>query len=171
MKKTLIGIVIGLALAAGVYFILRGTGASAGPNGGDVVPLQNGAVKAELVANQDTGELMVHTWDKDLKSRRPIKSEPLIVGSDQQSVELAPHPMSSDPPGFCSRFYGYAEWARGGRINRGWMHQRGQESDHHDFAWQGCWSAGRSHGPMWTEMGERRRHGSMGPGSGRMGGE
>jgi hypothetical protein len=42
---------------------------AAGPYGGDVVPIKAGTAYAELVANPDTGEVMVHTWDKDLKTR------------------------------------------------------------------------------------------------------
>ena len=161
--KMLIGIVVGLAVAVGLYFLWTGNRAMAGPNGGDIVPLQDGATKAELLANQDTGELMVHTWDKNLKQSRPIMSEPLTVGSGQQSVDLEPYPVAGDPPGFCSRFYGHADWARGG-IHQGWMHPRGRTTDHHDFAWNRCWKAGISHGTMWSGMGDSRagmmRHGS-----------
>ena len=166
--KIWIGIIIGLAVSAGLYFLWTGNRAMAGPNGGDIVPLQDGATKAELLANQDTGELMVHTWDKNLKQSRPIKSEPLTVGSGQQSVDLEPHPVDGDPPGFCSRFYGHADWARGGGVHQGWMHPRSQSTDHHDFAWNGCWKAGRSHGSMWTGMGESRT-GMMGHGPGHRG--
>ena len=166
--KMLIGIVVGLAIAAGLYFLWSGNRAVAGPNGGDIVPLQDGATKAELLANQDTGELMVHTWDKNLKQSRPIKSEPLTVGSGRQSVDLEPHPVVGDPPGFCSRFYGHADWARGGGVNQGWIHPRGETADHHDFAWNGCWKAGRSHEAMWTGMGQSRI-GMMSHGSGHRG--
>lgn len=136
--------------------------AAAGPNGGDLVPIKGGTAYAELLANADTGELMVHTWDKDLKTRRPIEREPITVGSGDKSVELTPHPMDSDPAGTCSRFYGEADWARGGGVRRGWMHGRGT-GGHQEFAWQHCWQAGRGHGPMWEEMGRHRR---MGPGHG-----
>jgi hypothetical protein len=43
--------------------------ASAGPNGGDLVPIKGGTAYAELLANADTGEVRVDTWDKDLSSR------------------------------------------------------------------------------------------------------
>ena len=162
--KTFIGIIIGLALAAGLYLLLRGNVASAGPNGGDIVQLQDGA-KAELLANAETGELMAHTWDKDLKQPHPIRSEPLTVGSGQQSVDLTPYPVVGDPSGYCSRFYGHAEWVRGGGVRHGWMHSSGQSGDHHDFSWNGCWKAGQSHGAMWSGMGEHRG-GMMGHGSG-----
>lgn len=41
----------------------RTPSALAGPNGGDIVPIKDGAAYAELLANADTGEVMVHTWD------------------------------------------------------------------------------------------------------------
>lgn len=134
-----------------------------GPNGGDVVPIQNGTAYAELLANADTGEVMVHTWDKDLKSPKPIEKEPITVGSGDNSAELMPHPMSSDPSGTCSRFYGHADWARGGTIRHGWMAMRADGGQRHSFDWQGCWQGGKAHGRMWEEMGEHRR---MGPGHG-----
>lgn len=162
MKKTLVGIVIGLGIAAGLYFLLRGGRASAGPNGGDIVALQDGTTSAELLANADTGELMVHTWDKDLKQPRPIKSESLTIGSGQQSVDLAPHPVASDPPGSCSRFYGQAEWLRGGKVHHGWL-AGGANQSRSEFAWNNCWKGGQAHGAMWSEMGDHRR-GMMGRG-------
>ena len=55
MTKTIIGIVIGIAIAAGVVLFFSGRGASAGPNGGDVVPFDNGKTYAELLTNSDTG--------------------------------------------------------------------------------------------------------------------
>lgn len=137
-----------------------GTSASAGPNGGDLVPIKAGTGYAELLANADTGEVMVHTWDKDLKTRRPIEKEPIAVGSGDNSVDLAPHPMDTDPSGTCSRFYGEANWVRGGSVHNGWMHGGGV-GDHQTFDWSRCWQAGLAHGHMWEEMG---RHRHMGPG-------
>ncbi len=134
--------------------------ASAGPNGGDLVPIKGGAAYAELLANADTGEVLVNTWDKDLKTRRPIEKESITLGSGDKSAELTPHPMDTDPSGKCSRFYGEADWVRGGGIRNGWMHGGGV-GDHHTFDWGRCWQAGRSHGRMWEEMGKHRR---MGPG-------
>src|SRR5262245_34704112 len=99
--------------------------ASAGPNGGDLVPIKGGNAYAELLANADTGEVMVHTWDKDLKSRHPIEKEPITLGSSEKSLELTPHPMDTDPSGTCSRFYGEADWVRGGGVRHGWMHGGG----------------------------------------------
>jgi hypothetical protein len=134
--------------------------ASAGPNGGDLVPIKGGTAYAELLANADTGEVLVNTWDKDLKTRRPIEKEPITVGSGDDSAELTPHPTDTDPAGTCSRFYGEADWVRGGGVHSGWMHGQGT-GGHTEFQWQRCWQAGGSHGPMWTEM---REHRHMGPG-------
>lgn len=136
---------------------------SPGPNGGDAVPVMGGTAYAELLANADTGEVMVHTWDKNLKTPRPIEKEPITVGSGENSVELLPHPMAGDPPGTSSRFYGHADWMRGGNVRHGWLATRGDGGQRHSFDWQGCWQGGREHGRMWEEMGEHRR---MGPGHG-----
>jgi hypothetical protein len=141
------------------------------PNGGDVVPIENGSAYAELLANADTGEVMVHTWDKDLKTPRPVEKGPITVGSGDSSAELLPHPTASDPPGTCSRFYGHADWARGGTVGHGWMTMRGEGSQKHSFDWQRCWQGGKAHGRMWEEMGERRHMGPGGPmGPGHRGG-
>ena len=137
--------------------------AEAGPNGGDVVPLNNGQTKAEVVANADTGEMMVHTWDQNLKNSQPIENKPLMIGSGEQTISLQPHPTASDPSGLCSRFYGQADWLRGGQMRHGWMGGAGQSR--HEFAWNNCWKGGQTHGPMWNEMGAHRR-GMMGRGPG-----
>jgi hypothetical protein len=140
--------------------------ASAGPNGGDLVPIKDGAAYAEVLANPDTGEVMVHTWDKDMKTRRAIEPEPISVGSGQNSVELTPRPTDTDPAGTSSRFYGQADWVRGGGVSRGWMQARGTR-ERQEFEWQRGWEAGRTHGRMWEEMGEHRRMGPRhGPGPG-----
>jgi hypothetical protein len=136
--------------------------APASPNGGDLVSIKGGSAYAELLANADTGEVLVQTWDKDLKTRRPIEKAPLTVGSGDNSVELMPHPVETDPSGTCSRFYGEATWVRGGGVHSGWMHGGGA-GDHLTFDWSRCWQAGRAHGHMWEEMGEHRH---MGPGHG-----
>src|SRR6266581_6988057 len=128
----------------------------AGPYGGDVVPLNNGQAKAEVVANGDTGEVMVHTWDQDLKNSQPVESRPLVLGSGDQRLDVQPHPLPSDPPGFCSRFYGQADWLRGGRMHHGWL-SGGTDEGRHDFAWNNCWRGGKTHGSMWSEMREHHR--------------
>lgn len=86
-----------------------------------MVALSNGQAKEEVLANADTGEVMIHTWDRNLKSSQPIEKKPLVICSGDQTVELQPHPTPSDPPGFCSRFYGQADWFRGGQIHHGWL--------------------------------------------------
>lgn len=153
-------IAIGLILLGALSLCGCSRSATAGPSGGDLVAIKDGTTYAELLANSDTGEVMVNTWDKDLKTRRPIEQEPITVGSGDNSVELTPHPIDSDPAGTCSRFYGEATWVRGGGVRQGWMHGGGT-GEHKEFAWQRCWQGGRAHGPMWSEMGEHRR---MGPG-------
>ncbi len=156
MKTFVVGVILaGLVAVAGCSRT-----ASAGPNGGDVVPIKNGTANAEVVSNADTGEVIVQTFDEDLKTRQPIEREPITVGSGTNSVELMPHPVASDPPGTCSRFYGQAEWVRGGGVRGAWMQGRGT-GDRQEFDWEHGWEAGRMHGGMWEEMGGHRR---MGPG-------
>ena len=162
MRTTTISLLIASAVAVGGCNRTAATPAT-GPNGGDVVPIKTGTAYAELLANADTGEVMVHTWDKDLKTPKPIEKEPITVGSDDNSAELMPHPMSTDPAGTCSRFYGHADWARGGTISHGWMAMRGDGRQRHSFEWRGCWQGGKAHGRMWEEMGEHRRMGPGGP--------
>jgi len=157
------GILMGIALPLVVMTLPSCSKAEAGPNGGDVVPLTNGQTKAEVVANTDTGEMMVHTWDLNLKASQPIESKPLTMGSGDQKIELQPHPTATDPSGLCSRFYGQADWLRGGGVHHGWMGDAGQSR--HQFAWNNCWKGGQTHGRMWNEMGEHRR-GMMGRGPG-----
>lgn len=136
--------------------------AAAGPNGGDLVLIKNGSAVAEVVSNPQTGEVIVQTYDRDLKARKPIEPEPITVGNNQNSVDLMPHPTESDPPGTCSRFYGQADWVRGGNVRQGWMQGRAMGA-RQEFGWEHGWEAGRAHGGMWEAMGEHRR---MGPGHG-----
>lgn len=80
---------------------------------------------------------MVHTWDKDLKTPRPVEKEPITVGSADNSAEVMPHPIASDPAGTCSRFYGHADWpAAEPSVTAGWQcaPTGGQR---HSFDWQG----------------------------------
>lgn len=151
-------------ILAGVMFIgLMAVAAcsrttSEGPTGGDLVPIKGGTAYAEFASNADTGEMMVQTWDKDLKTRRAIERESITVGSGSNNAELAPHPMEGDASGMSSRFYGQADWARGGGVQRGWMQGRGT-GDRQEFQWQhGGERAGRQ-GRMWEDMGEHRRMG------------
>ena len=161
--KNLIGVLSGIGLLLAMMTLQSCSSSKAGPNGGDVVTLNNGQAKAELVANADTGEVMVHTWDQNLKHSQPIENKPLIIGSGDQTIALQPHPTASDPRGFCSRFYGQADWLRGGGVHHGWL--GGADQSRQEFAWNNCWKGGQAHGPMWNEMGEHRR-GMMGRGPG-----
>ena len=105
-----------------------------------------------------------YTWLKNVTCKgRPMESEPLVIGSGEKSTQLMPHPVESDPEGSCSRFYGQADWVRGGGSRHGWMHRSGHAEHRGEFTWQRCWQAGEAHGHIWTEMGEHRR---MGPGHG-----
>lgn len=156
MRATLFTVILLLSFGTiGALLTSCADKAEAGPYGGDLLPIESGA-KAELVANSETGEVMVHTWDNELQNRFPIRSESITIGSGEQSVELSPHPHPSDPPGRCSQFYGQAEWMRNEGAREGWMMTDGQRRE---FNWSRCWKAGRTHGPMWTEMGEHRRMG------------
>lgn len=159
-KKIVIAGILGVILGAGILALFQGRTASAGPHGGDLVPLDS-STKAEIVANADSGEVMAHTYGSDGKTAKPIDANPLSLGSGQQSVDLEPQPLPSDPPGRCSRFYGRADWLRGGQIRHGWIHGAG--FDHREFGWNNCWKGGQSHGPMWGEI---RGHGPMGMGPG-----
>lgn len=148
-----------------MLFIQSCSKAKAGPNGGDMVTLGDGKTNAEIMANSDTGEAMVHTWNQDLKSPLPIEAKPLTLGTDANSVRLDPHPLPGDPSGYCSQFYGRADWLRGGSVHHGWLSSGGDDSQRQHFDMNRCWDSGRTHGHMWSEMGG---HGSGmgGPGSG-----
>jgi hypothetical protein len=167
MKTFVTGAILAGLLAAAGCSQSTTQPASAGPNGGDLVPIKSGTAYAELLANADTGEVLVNTWDKDLKARRPIEKEPITVGSGDNSVELMPHPMDTDPSDTSSRFHGQANWVRGGGVRPGWMHGGGT-GDHHSFDWSRCWQAGQAHGAVWEDMGQHRHMGPghMGPGHG-----
>ncbi len=158
--KVFIGVLSGIGLLIAVMTLQSCSSAQAGPNGGDIVALNKDQAKAEIVANADTGEVMVHTWDQNLKNSQPIENKPLMMGSGDQTVELQPHPTASDPSGFCSRFYGQADWLRGGQMHHGWLGGSADEN-RQEFPWNYCWKGGSAHGSMWTEMGEHRR-GMMG---------
>ena len=162
------GVLGGTGLLVAMIALQACSKAAAGPNGGDVVSLKNGQVKAEVVANADTGEVMVNTWDNNLKNVQPIEGRQLVIGSGDKTVELQPHPTDTDPRGLSSRFYGQADWMRGGGLQHGWMAGPGQ--DRLEFNWKHSWMGGQSHGEMWSQMGDHRR-GMMGrgPNGGMMG--
>ena len=168
--KVLFGILSGIGLTLAMMSMQACSPTLAGPNGGDVVPLSSGQAKAEVVANADTGEVMVHTWDQNLKNSQPIANTPLVIGSDDKTIALEPHPTATDPQGSSSRFYGQADWLRGGHARHGWLAD-GAAQNRHEFAWSNCWKGGQTHGAMWNEMGEHRRGmRGNGPGAGmRMG--
>lgn len=151
--KTWMSIAAAAGLAVGMLLVQSCSGtAKAGPNGGDVVALNDGKTSAEVLANADTGEVMVQTWDNDLKTARPVEARPLTIGADENQIQLEPHPLASDPPGYCSRFYGRADWMRGGTVRHGWLNHSGAATGRQNFEWNHGWQAGKSHGPMWSEM-------------------
>ena len=155
------GLIFGIMLLAGsVSWAGCSPVAAAGPNGGDVVPINNGSAVAEVVSNANTGEVIVQTYDQELKRRQPIEPQPITVGSGQNTVELMPHPTETDPPGTCSRFYGQADWVRGGQMRIGWMQSRAF-GGRQEFGWHHGWEAGRMGSRMWEDMGEHRH---IGPG-------
>ena len=162
--KGIISVIGGIGLLLAMMTIQSCSSTQAGPNGGDVVMLNNGKAKAEIVANADTGEVMVHTWDQNLKKSQPIENKPLMIGSGDQTIELQHQPTASDPPGFCSRFYGQTDWLRGGQVHHGWI-GNGADQSRQEFNWNNCWMGGKTNGSMWKEMGEHRR-GMMGHGPG-----
>ncbi len=164
--KTRITIAAAASVAAGMLFVQAcSSGAKAGPNGGDLVELNDGKTSAEVLANADTGEVMVHTWDNDLESARPVEAKPMTMGADGKQLQLEPHPLASDPPGYCSRFYGRADWLRGGSVRHGWLGHAGAETGRQEFALSRAWQAGKGHGSMWSEMGGHRPGmGQGGPG-------
>lgn len=135
-----------------------------GPYGGDVVPLE-GEIKAEILANAETGEILTRTWNGDLSEPAPIGAEPLEIGSGEDRVVLEPYPTESDPAGYCSRFYGRAEWISRGSIENGWIRQMHGNTARRQFAWRHSFAGGREHGSMWSEMGPHRGHGGHGPGT------
>ena len=154
--QTWITIVAAAGLVVGMIFVQScSNSAKAGPNGGDVVALNDGKTSAEVLANADSGEVMVHTWNNDLKSARPVEARPLTIGADGKQIQLEPHPLASDPPGYCSRFYGRADWLQGGTVHHGWLNNSGAESGRQNFEWNHGWQAGKNHEPMWSEMGGR----------------
>ena len=151
--KTWVTLIMAAGLTMGMFFFQScAAGAKAGPNGGDVVALNDGKTSAEVLANAESGEVMVHTWDNDLRSTRPVEAKPLTMGADDKQIQLEPRPLAGDPAGYCSRFYGHADWLRGGSVHHGWLNHSGTEAGRQNFAWDHSWQAGKSHGAIWSGM-------------------
>lgn len=72
--KMLIRVFSGIGLLLAMIVLQSCSSSKAGPNGGDVVTLNNGQAKAELLVNADTGEVMVHTWDHISRPANPLKT-------------------------------------------------------------------------------------------------
>ena len=127
-----------------------GQAAAAGPLDGDLVSL-NGDTVAEVIANEATGDVMVHTWSADHRTPRPINSQAMqLGGGTAQAVDLLPHPLATDPPGLSSRFYGRADWLQHRDVSRGWLTTA--EHGRHELDFARCWEGGRRHGTMWSEV-------------------
>ncbi len=132
-----------------------------GPHGGAVVTLGSGDTKAEVVANGESGEVMVMTWGLDLQGSKAIKATTMTIGSGDSTATLQSCPMETDPPDLSSRFYGQADWLRKGHGGRGWLRDGGEQSGgmqevRHKFSLGTCWRAGNRQDAMWKEAGERR---------------
>lgn len=171
MRQKVMWIAGGLLVAgaAALFVACNKASADVGPNGGDVVALPNTDAKAEVIGNADTGEVVVRTWDEELANPRPMPHESLVIGEGDRRLELMSHPMADDPQGRSSRFYGRAEWLRGGRVDNAWIECCGSEQGRERFGWSHGWEAGRRHGDMWREMrehGEGMRERGMGMGMG-----
>lgn len=158
MRRRVLWIAVALLLASGatVFVACNKAQARVGPNGGDVVSVPNTGAKAEVIGNPDTGEVVIRTWDEKLERPESLPREPLVLGEGERRLELMPHAMADDPEGRSSRFYGRAEWLRGGRVERGWIECCGGARVREEFAWSSGWEAGRRHGDMWQDM---RGHG------------
>ena len=164
MRRSMMCIEAVLLLAGGttLFSACNQAKANVGPNGGDVVAVPNTGAKAEVIGNPDTGEVVVRTWNEKLDKAEALPEELLVLGEGERRLELMPHAMADDPAGRSSRFYGRAEWLRGGKVERGWLECCGGTHGRHEFTWSSGWEAGRRHGDMWREMGG---HGAM-PGQG-----
>jgi len=163
--RTVLVVMVGLAafIGIGLSTSCSSSDALAGPLGGDVVLLEDEKVRAEVLANSETGEILVRTWDENADEPRAIPARSLVVGEGARRVELQPFPLETDPRGLCSRFFGQADWVRNHELDAGWL-ARGDagESARHEFACRRCWDAGRKHAGSWRPMAEHwegMRHG------------
>ena len=85
-----IGLLGGTGLLMAMITMQACSKAAAGPNGGDVVSLKNGQAKAEVVANADTGEVMVLTMG--------LATHPGVFPVELLPVLVCPgHPAVLDP--------------------------------------------------------------------------
>ena len=137
-----------------------------GPYGGSVVSLKSSHAKAEILADTGTGAVLIYMWDLALKKRKPVNYKPLLIGNGDETVDLLPYPIADDSAGYCSRFYGKAEWVHSGTGNYGWL-GGGMEQIQHEFNWKNCLRAGESLGTLFDKMDENQG-GMMGDGTGDM---
>lgn len=137
-----------------------------GPNGGPIVSLKNSHAKAEIITNAESGAILIYTWDLVLKNKRPVNYKPLIIGSGNETVDLHPYPIDDDSAGYCSRFYGKADWLYGEQMHSGWL-GGGMEQIRHEFDWDISLRAGKSRGTLFKKM-NKSQEGMVGDGSGDM---
>jgi len=165
MKKST-GIIYGTGSVLILMTLLSCTSMQRGPYGGTVISLKSSHAKAEILADTASGAVLIYTWDIALKKNKPVHYKPFIIGSGDETVDLFPYPIAGDSTGYCSRFYGKAEWVRGGGMVYGWL-GGGVEQVRHEFNWKNCLHAGKSLGSLFEKMDENKG-GMMGNGSGDM---
>lgn len=164
--KAFIGIICGTGLVLALTAFNSCSSMQQGPNGGTVVSLKDSHAKAEILANAESGMIIVYTWDLALKKSRPISYKPLMIGSGDETVKLLPYPTADDSSGYCSRFFGKADWLRGGNMSYGWL-GGGMEQIEHNFNWNNSLSAGKTLSSLFDTM-DNHQGGMMGDGTGDM---
>jgi hypothetical protein len=164
--KMLTGIISGTLLIAVLISFNSCSWMQRGPNGGTLVSLKNSNAKAEILADAGNGTVLIYTWEHALKKKRPISYKPLMIGSGNETVDLQPYPTVEDSAGYCSRFFGKADWLRGGHIRHGWL-GGGMEQIRHGFNWKNCWRAGETLGSLFDKM-DKNPGGMTGDGTGGM---
>jgi hypothetical protein len=164
--KACIGIISSTGLVLALTVVNSCSSMQQGPNGGTIVSLKNSNAKAEILANAESGMIIVYTWDLALKKSRAISYKPLTIGSGEETVNLLPYPTADDSAGSCSRFFGKADWLRGGNVSYGRL-GGGMEQIAHNFNWNKGLSAGKNLSSLFKKM-DGNQGGMMGDGSGGM---
>lgn len=164
--KAFIGIFSGTGLALALMAFVSCSSMQRGPNGGAVVSLKDSHAKAEILANAESGMIMVYTWDRALKKSQPISYKPLMISSGDQTVDLQPYPTADDSAGYSSRFFGKADWLREGEMKFGWL-GGGIEQIKYNFNWNKSLSAGKTRDSLFNKM-DNHQGGMVGDGTGDM---
>lgn len=161
--KTSIGSIGGKGLVLFLTALISCSSTQRGPNGGAIVSLKNSDAKAEILANAESGAVLIYTWDLALKNNQPVNYKLLIIGSGNVTVDLHPYPAADDSAGYCSRFYGKADWLRGGQMRYGWL-GGDVEQIRHEFKWDICLRAGKSRSTLFEKI-DKNQKGMMGDGT------